>query len=307
LNANGALGFSQEHVCLRLTEACGKKPFGSRIVGGEEATPNSWPWQVSLRYDGRHICGASLVNQDWVVSAAHCVYQSSDPGRYSLVLGAHRRTGDGQVFEVSRVIRHRSFSMQYLRHDVAVLKLARPATLGGKINTICLPSHGSRVSPGTNCYVTGWGRIDPNNNYLLAPRLKQASAPVASHSECRRTNGGSVDESSMVCVGGKGSSVCNGDSGGPLSCMEGGRWVLRGAASWVTSKTCPGDTFSVYARVSSYINWIEEQMKGGGGGGGDGGGGNCRDSWSAANCMRNRRWCNYSTVYQNCKKTCRKC
>lgn len=69
--------------------------------------------------------------------------------------GAHRRTGDGQVFEVSRVIRHRSFSMQYLRHDVAVLKLARPATLGGKINTICLPSHGSRVSQGTKCYVTG--------------------------------------------------------------------------------------------------------------------------------------------------------
>ena len=67
--------------------ACGRKPFGSRIVGGEEAPPNSWPWQVSLRYNGRHICGASLVNQDWVVSAAHCVYQSSDPGRYSLVLG----------------------------------------------------------------------------------------------------------------------------------------------------------------------------------------------------------------------------
>ena len=59
----------------------------------------------------------------------------------------------------------------------------------------------------------GWGRINPNIN-SLAPRLKQASAPVASHSECRRTNGGSVDESSMVCVGGKGSSVCNGDSGG---------------------------------------------------------------------------------------------
>lgn len=45
--------------------------------------------------------------------------------------------------------------MQHLRHDVAVLKLSRSAPLGGKINTICLPSHGSRVSPGTNCYVTG--------------------------------------------------------------------------------------------------------------------------------------------------------
>ena len=71
-----------------------------------------------------------------------------------------------------------------------------------------------------------------------------------------------MDESSMVCVGGKGSSVCNGDSGGPLSCMEGGRWVLRGAASWVTSKTCPGHTYSVYARVSSYINWINQQIQG---------------------------------------------
>lgn len=45
--------------------------------------------------------------------------------------------------------------MQHLRHDVAVLKLASPATLGGKINTICLPSHGSRVRLGTTCYVTG--------------------------------------------------------------------------------------------------------------------------------------------------------
>ena len=60
----------------------------------------------------------------------------------------------------------------------------------------------------------------------------------------------------MVCVGGKGSSVCNGDSGGPLSCLEDGHWVVRGAASWVTSRTCPGNTYSVYSRVSSYVNWI---------------------------------------------------
>ena len=71
-----------------------------------------------------------------------------------------------------------------------------------------------------------------------------------------------MDESSMVCVGGEGSSVCNGDSGGPLSCMEGGKWVVRGAASWVTSRTCPGSTYSVYARVSSYVNWINSYIQG---------------------------------------------
>lgn len=102
---------------------------------------------------------------------------------------------------------------------------------------------------------TGWGRINPSNN-ALAEKLKQAKVPVVSHNQCRRTNGGTVHESSMVCVGGSGSSVCNGDSGGPLSCLENGKWVVRGAASWVTSRRCPINTFSVYARVSSYVDWI---------------------------------------------------
>ena len=107
----------------------------------------------------------------------------------------------------------------------------------------------------------GWGRINPKNN-ALSPYLKQAKAPVASFSQCRQRNGRGVDDRSMVCVGGMGSSVCNGDSGGPLSCMEGGKWVVRGAASWVTSLSCPGNTYSVYARVSSYVNWINGAIRG---------------------------------------------
>jgi len=66
----------------------------------------------------------------------------------------------------------------------------------------------------------------------------------------------------MVCAGGAGSSVCMGDSGGPLSCEENGRWVLRGAASWVTSQSCNTNTFSVYARVSNFVDWINAKIKG---------------------------------------------
>ena len=47
-----------------------------RIVGGEEASPNSWPWQVSIQaktaVERSHICGGTLINKEWVLSAAHC-------------------------------------------------------------------------------------------------------------------------------------------------------------------------------------------------------------------------------------------
>ena len=64
----------------------------------------------------------------------------------------------------------------------------------------------------------------------------------------------------MVCAGAAGSSVCNGDSGGPLVCEENGKWVLRGVTSWVTSKACPVITYSVYARVGSYVDWVKSKM-----------------------------------------------
>ncbi|XP_015773234.1 PREDICTED: coagulation factor VII-like isoform X8 [Acropora digitifera] len=293
-----------------LIEACGNRPSGSRIIGGEEAPVNSWPWQLSLRAPNSHTCGASLLTSEWVLTAAHCVYRSSSPSTYRLVLGAHDRTRGGEVVRISRVIRHPQFSMSNLRHDVALLKLASPATISSKVGTICLPEQGSRIPQGSTCYVTGWGRINPSNN-VLAEKLKQAKVPVVSHNQCRRTNGGTVHESSMVCVGGNGSSVCNGDSGGPLSCLENGKWVVRGAASWVTSRRCPINTFSVYARVSSYVDWIKLYIRSGNGSsGGGGGGGTCEDKNS--NCPRwaNSGYCtgryeNY--MKRNCARSCKNC
>ena len=68
-----------------FTGFCGQRPGGARIVGGQTAVPNSWPWQLSLRKGGRHNCGASLISSTWAVTAAHCV--RSKNVAYSVMAG----------------------------------------------------------------------------------------------------------------------------------------------------------------------------------------------------------------------------
>ena len=68
---------------------CGmsKEDLRKRVVNGKDATPHSWPWMVSLRYNGRHICGGSLIKGNWVVTAAHCVARNPSIGGYTVVVG----------------------------------------------------------------------------------------------------------------------------------------------------------------------------------------------------------------------------
>ena len=63
------------------------RPALSRVVNGQDASPHSWPWQVSLRKRGRHFCGGSLIRPDWIVTAAHCVDRDPSPSTYTVVVG----------------------------------------------------------------------------------------------------------------------------------------------------------------------------------------------------------------------------
>ena len=63
------------------------RPSFSRVVNGQDASPHSWPWQISLRKRGGHICGGSLIRSNWIVTAAHCVNRDPTPNIYTVVVG----------------------------------------------------------------------------------------------------------------------------------------------------------------------------------------------------------------------------
>lgn len=302
-------------------QGCGKRPISTRVVGGINAEPNSWPWQISLRVKARgklyHICGGSLISPTHVVTAAHCVVQNAAPSRYKVVVGEHDQTveeGAEKLIDVAAVCYHEGFSMKHIQNDIALLTLAKPVVLSDRINTVCLPQQSRQVPAGTNCYITGWGRIIGGGK--PAKILQQAVMPVVEHQTCAVANKDivPVDKHSMVCAGyataGNVISGCQGDSGGPFVCKENGHFVLHGAVSWGHPRCEAETTYTVFTRISSYVDWINHKIAVGGYGQGCAPTPApptkrpCFDRWGTEHCQRYKGQCGVHTVRISCRKTC---
>ncbi|XP_007523789.2 chymotrypsin-like elastase family member 2A, partial [Erinaceus europaeus] len=256
------------HNPLFTALSCGLstyKPHLSRVVGGEDVIPNSWPWQVSLQYSNngqwRHTCGGSLVAENWVLTAAHCISSSRT---YRVVLGRHSLSTDESgslAISVSQAVVHEDWNPNQLSkgNDIALLKLATSVPLTDKIQLACLPPAGTILPNNYSCYVTGWGRLQTNG--VLPDILQQGHLLVVDYATCSSPGWwGSTVKTNMVCAGGDGViSSCNGDSGGPLNCPGAhGQWEVHGVVSFGSSLGCnyyrkP----SVFTRVSNYIDWIK--------------------------------------------------
>merc|ERR1712168_1079614 len=208
-----------------------------RVVGGEVARPNSWPWQISLQYRSGssyyHTCGGTLIRRGWVMTAAHCVDRTRT---WRVVLGEHNlnsQEGSEQYMSVSRVHLHPRWNSNNVAGgwDIALLQLSSDATLNNKVQLGALPPSGQVL-------------------------------PVVDHKTCTSYGWwGSTVKDSMVCAGGGSESGCQGDSGGPLNCSVGGKWVVHGVTSFVSSSGCNAHKKpTVFTRSSDYIGWMNSIM-----------------------------------------------
>ncbi|XP_059927523.1 serine protease 27-like [Gadus macrocephalus] len=244
-------------------DVCGMAPLNNRIVGGEDAAAGTWPWQVSLHRNGRHFCGGSLINREWVLTAAHC-FQGAGDSTVRLVVYLGRDTQQSlnpneEVRAVARIVNHPDYDDTPNNNDVCLLQLSAAVTFTDYIRPVCLAAAASSFPAGTGTWVTGWGTVGTGEPLPAPQRLQEVMVPVVSNRDCRTTY--STLTSNMICAGltDGGKDSCQGDSGGPMVYKNGSRWVEAGVVSFGIGCAL-ADTPGVYARVSEYQDWISRQI-----------------------------------------------
>ncbi|XP_016413778.1 coagulation factor IX-like isoform X3 [Sinocyclocheilus rhinocerous] len=239
----------------------------SRIVGGNPALPGEIPWQVALvaRSTQQVFCGGSILNQLWVITAAHCLVGTQN-GSFYIRVGEHdvsKTEGTEQNLNITRFISHPRYDskVSLYNHDIALLRLRNPIRFTLTVLPICLGPmlfSNSLLQSGSLATVSGWGRLRFQGR--SAVNLQKVELPYVDRTVCKESSSDPVTYF-MFCAGYSDSpkDACQGDSGGPHAMRYHNTWFLTGIVSWGEECAKKGK-YGVYTQVGNYYRWIQHVM-----------------------------------------------
>uniref|UniRef100_A0A2C9K9E3 Peptidase S1 domain-containing protein n=1 Tax=Biomphalaria glabrata TaxID=6526 RepID=A0A2C9K9E3_BIOGL len=232
----------------RVLSDNGVNELNTRIVGGFESVPYSWPGIVSI-YTSYKI--------DNCCFHFSLYYSNRRASAYVAYCGIHDRTTVAQpnrvIIYFSELYVHSLYNSNTLDYDISIFKVMTALPTNNYIDAVCLPNENWNV--GEKAIVAGWGTLSSGG--VSPTKLNQVTKPIKSRETCRLRYGTSAITLRMLCAGlpEGGIDSCQGDSGGPLYSYRFGRWTLTGIVSWgygCAQQLRPG----VYTDVIELKDWI---------------------------------------------------
>lgn len=247
--------------------------ISTRIVGGDQSDFDEWPSIVSLKfkYNDFHFCGGTLIAEQWVLTAAHCMFDlplsaseiSATVGEYDLSSSPITPATD-----IEQIFTHPDYNPTTQINDIALLKLSTSVD-NATVAMVDLPLTVDLIALEYPTTALGWGStVGYTSGEIVVPIypniLNEVEVPLNTDQQCSENlNGINTNYTEeMICAGlpEGGKDACQGDSGGPLMVDSNDGWQQIGIVSWgfgCAAENSPG----VYTRLALYADWINYLIK----------------------------------------------